>query len=119
MNLEGRVAINETDSIQLGCSVDANPPNFAEIIWIKDGQVLDTSRSSKIFNSFDEHKAILTLTNVKPDQSGFYSCSFKNSFGTENASTLTYLDVWSEYTFFNILNWSRDCLKLGLDIKTE
>ncbi|XP_015783699.1 hemicentin-2-like [Tetranychus urticae] len=87
----GRIAVNESSTINLACSFDANPPNVSDIVWYKDGNLI-TGNDRRLPIQIDETS--LTIKNVTHSHSGFYSCSLKNSFGTGNSTNHAYIDVW-------------------------
>ncbi|RWS29348.1 hemicentin-1-like protein [Leptotrombidium deliense] len=85
---EGNLFVNETGSVTMSCIFDANPPNVTEITWYKDGHILNMKEAV----TAAKHSPSITIRNITRNETGFYSCHLKNSFGRGN-STTTYVDV--------------------------
>ena len=81
--------IMEGNSVTLNCSGDANPP--ANYTWYKENE--DSPKASG---------QIFTITDVRPEHSGNYSCEAQNRRGRHN-STL-YLTVVTG-TFFRFYSY--------------
>ncbi|RWS14947.1 hemicentin-1-like isoform X2 [Dinothrombium tinctorium] len=86
---EGRVFVNETGSVTLSCTFDANPPNVTEITWYRDGQIVNMKELIIGVKQFPS----ITIQNITRNETGFYSCHLKNSFGRGNSTTSTFIDV--------------------------
>ncbi|KAI1305980.1 Schwann cell myelin protein [Halotydeus destructor] len=105
---EGRVATNESDSVTIKCTFDANPPNVTEVIWYRSGHALsgpgplgDTlamprGRGSvrQPFMSYENGVPTLYIANVTRNDSASYSCHMKNAFGRGNSTTDAFIDVY-------------------------
>ncbi|XP_076352862.1 neural cell adhesion molecule 2-like [Tachypleus tridentatus] len=76
-------AVHEDDDVYLDCIVKANP-TVSEIIWNFQGKELKSNSKDGIVIS--NHS--LTLKNVDRKQSGFYSCSARNSEGQGNSDDI-------------------------------
>ncbi|CAL4074771.1 unnamed protein product, partial [Meganyctiphanes norvegica] len=63
--------------LDLLCDVEGSPP--PSILWLKDGQLFDTST---IDHDTIENDRILKLRNLEVSDSGIYSCITSNSAGT-------------------------------------
>ncbi|XP_053207682.1 hemicentin-2-like [Panonychus citri] len=87
----GQIPVNETGTIKLSCSFDANPPNVSDIIWYKDGNILNKNHGKSLILIEDTS---LIIRNATRNHTGFYSCSLKNSFGVGNSTNTAYIDVW-------------------------
>lgn len=102
----GQIPVNETGTIKLSCSFDANPPNVSDIIWYKDGNILNKNHGKSLILIEDTS---LIIRDATRNHTGFYSCSLKNSFGVGNSTNTAYIDVWCKFFFslslFHHSNW--------------
>ena len=53
--------------------------------WTRNGQSLVDSSLVKLENS--ESSSLLTFASIRPDDSGLYTCTAKNVFGSDSSST--------------------------------
>lgn len=99
---QGAIAVNETSSVQMWCTFDANPPNVTEIVWYKDGQQLNwNSLTKNKISSATDIRGIPTLTinSINRNDTARYSCHLKNAFGRGNSITETLLQVSCKLSF--------------------
>lgn len=82
--------MKQLDDIRLGqrvnvvCSLkDGTPP--ISFSWLKDGLPVQQSSDIKILHT-DEFQETLQIVSVSPDHVGNYSCSAKNSHGSDQSS---------------------------------
>lgn len=97
---DGVIPVNETSSIQLWCTFDANPTNISEAIWFKDGQAIDFDRWSaeKLWTSKDERGTpILTVNDIDRNDSAEYRCRVRNHLGVADSLTSAKLEVACKY----------------------
>lgn len=93
---DGVIPVNETSSIQMWCTFDANPANISEVIWFKDGKAIDFERwsSEKIWTSKDERGTpILTVNDIDRNDSAEYRCRVRNHLGVADSLTSAKLEV--------------------------
>jgi hypothetical protein len=96
---QGAIAVNETSSVQMWCTFDANPPNVTEIIWYKDGEELNwNSLTKNKISSATDVRGIPTLTinSINRKDAAEYKCNLKNAYGKGNSTTSTILQVTCE-----------------------
>ena len=67
----------------------------SEVVWIKDGQVIDTS--SRKYRNFGKKKWLL-IRDLTETDGGVYECAF-----TPNATEKGRAELWSEWS---VLGWS-------------
>lgn len=79
----------------LVCRIGGQPQ--PEIVWLKDGADLKLSRRMKA--CFDDHVALLTITDITEDDAGLYSCHATNQFG--KASTVGCLAIKGRHSVFS------------------
>ena len=76
------VAIIEGDPAKLEVKVSGHPP--PEINWLLDGHEIKPSKDFGM--KFDGEKAVLTIKEACPEDSGVYSCRVTNKLGTQECS---------------------------------
>ena len=72
------VTVNEGQIAVLKCTADGHPP--PKVTWSRMNSSLPAGRHVM------GHSSALIIKNVKPEDSGVYSCSAKNLLGSANAS---------------------------------
>lgn len=96
---DGVIAVNETSSIQLWCTFDANPANISEVTWLKDGHALRLADwpADKMWSSKDiRGTPLLTINDIDRNDSAEYSCRVRNAFGASDSLTSATLQVACE-----------------------
>ena len=102
---EGRVAVNESDTVTIKCAFDANPPNVSEVVWYQGGRPLNSPNGlpphppppksgRQPFLSYENGIPTLSIANVTRNDSASYSCHLRNSFGQGNSTTDAFIDVY-------------------------
>lgn len=100
---EGLIAVNETSTVQLWCTFDANPPNITEVVWFKNKSPIDFEALSpdKIWNTRDERGTpILTISDIDRTDSAEYSCRIRNTYGATDSVTSARLEVACKFSGF-------------------
>lgn len=93
---DGLIPVNESSSVQLWCTFDANPSNITEIVWYKDRTPINFAQWStdKLWTSNDSHGTpILTVNEIDRNDSAEYSCRVRNAFGASTSITSAKLEV--------------------------
>ena len=93
---DGIIPVNETSSMQLWCTYDANPTNLTEIVWYKNRVPINFDQWSpdKLWTSKDERGTpILTVNDIDRNDSAEYSCRLRNTFGVSDSITSAKLEV--------------------------
>lgn len=98
---EGLIPVNESSTMQLWCTYDANPANLTEVRWYKDGVPIDFSQwaAEKLWMGKDERGTpILTVNDIDRNDSAEYKCRVRNAFGATESSTSAKLEVACKYS---------------------
>ncbi|KAF7488474.1 Hemicentin-2 [Sarcoptes scabiei] len=95
MKPQNGLIVNEsTPMIRIYCTYYANPTTLLEneTVWFKDGRLLDVSDRSHYSVTTVNHP-ILTIMNVKRNDSGNYYCSIANALGSGVPNSTVHLNV--------------------------
>lgn len=82
------LTVPQGSSAQLSCLITGYPD--AEVVWLKDGELLELQEECVQVDYEEDGSCTLTLENVSPHHSGLYSCKATNVLGEALCSaTLT------------------------------
>ncbi|GFU10289.1 hemicentin-1-like isoform X2 [Nephila pilipes] len=90
---DGTVTVQETSTVNITCVFDANPPDVTEIVWYKDGSLLQRDTTQRLETTRHPLSAVLALYNLSRQDSGIYTCHVRNAFGRGNSTTSSILNV--------------------------
>lgn len=88
----GKVAVNESGELQLHCRFNANPSNVSEILWFRDGLLIELAANMRKLVG-EKGFSSLVIHNITRNDTGFYNCHVRNIVGSGNSTTSTYVDV--------------------------
>ncbi|XP_025101325.1 hemicentin-1-like isoform X2 [Pomacea canaliculata] len=96
---------NETDTLVITCSYDANPAPF-NVTWTKNSQSVDVAGSGGKYSGATVATPSLTVTRLARSDAGVYVCSVTNTLGTGHSRDVTvqvnYLPIVSTpVTYYN------------------